>query len=104
SDASEPLRFNASYVSGPYVAPVGTVVDDDGAPVGGQRPVVFTAAPVEAAEPEEVAAEPDPVLRGRPELPPPPPSGPVAEEGIPDSLLDVVVKRLTGHGRPAHEV
>ncbi|MFD5178467.1 type VII secretion protein EccCa [Nocardia sp. NPDC058379] len=106
SDASEPLRFNASYVSGPYVAPVGTVVDDDGAPMGGQRPVVFTAAPVEVTEaaPEQPDTEDDPILRGRLELPPPPPSGPVAEEGIPDSLLDVVVKRLTGHGRPAHEV
>ncbi|MFD4427853.1 type VII secretion protein EccCa [Nocardia sp. NPDC058497] len=104
SDASEPLRFNASYVSGSYVAPVGTVVDDDGAPVGGQRPVVFTAAPVEVTEAEPDQAEEDPILRGRPELPPPPPSGPASEEGIPDSLLDVVVKRLTGHGRPAHEV
>ncbi|MFE5478993.1 MULTISPECIES: type VII secretion protein EccCa [unclassified Nocardia] len=105
SDASEPLRFNASYVSGSYVAPVGTVIDDDGAPVGGQRPVVFTAAPVEAAELEPEHEETDPILRGRPELPPPPPpGGQSAEEGIPDSLLDVVVKRLTGHGRPAHEV
>ncbi|MFC9661382.1 type VII secretion protein EccCa [Nocardia sp. NPDC127606] len=103
SDASEPLRFNASYVSGPYVAPAGTVTDDDGAPVAGQRPVVFTAAPVEVAEPDRVEAE-DTAVRGRPELPPPPPSGPVAEEGVPDSLLDVVVKRLNGHGRPAHEV
>ncbi|MFD3744535.1 type VII secretion protein EccCa [Nocardia sp. NPDC058633] len=104
SDASEPLRFNASYVSGSYVAPVGTVIDDDGAPMGGQRPVVFTAAPVEAVEAEPEQQDSDPILRGRPELPPPPPSGPAAEEGIPDSLLDVVVKRLTGHGRPAHEV
>ncbi|WP_278264925.1 type VII secretion protein EccCa [Nocardia sp. AG03] len=101
SDASEPLRFNASYVSGPYVAPAGTVTGDDGAPVAGQRPVVFTAAPVEVTEVDEPEDAP---LRGLPELPPPPPSGPAAEEGIPDSLLDVVVKRLTGHGRPAHEV
>ncbi|MFD4354871.1 type VII secretion protein EccCa [Nocardia sp. NPDC058518] len=104
SDASEPLRFNASYVSGPYVAPAGTVTGDDGSPVAGQRPVVFTASAVEIVEPEPVEQEEDSPLRGLPELPPPPPSGPIAEEGIPDSLLDVVVKRLTGHGRPAHEV
>ncbi|MFC9966127.1 type VII secretion protein EccCa [Nocardia ignorata] len=104
SDASEPLRFNASYVSGPYVAPAGTVVDDDGAPVGRQRLVEFTAAPVEVTEAAAEEAD-EPAQRARPELPPPPPSGAVAgEEGIPDSLLDVVVKRLTGHGRPAHEV
>ncbi|GGN85989.1 type VII secretion protein EccCa [Nocardia rhizosphaerihabitans] len=103
SDASEPLRFNASYVSGPYVAPAGTATGDDGAPVAGQRPVVFTAAAVEIADPEAVESEDSP-LRGLPELPPPPPSGHGAEEGIPDSLLDVVVKRLNGHGRPAHEV
>ncbi|MGS2808693.1 type VII secretion protein EccCa [Nocardia sp. MW-W600-9] len=103
SDASEPLRFNASYVSGPYVAPAGTVTGDDGEPVAGQRPMVFTAAPVEVAEVAPLATETESPLR-LPELPPPPPSGPMVEEGIPDSLLDVVVKRLTGHGRPAHEV
>ncbi|MFF0542580.1 type VII secretion protein EccCa [Nocardia thailandica] len=107
SDASEPLRFNASYVSGPYVAPAGTVTGDDGVPVRGQRPVVFTASPVEAPEPDTEDAEAgESALRGLPELPPPPPADgvPPVEEGIPDSLLDVVVKRLTGHGRPAHEV
>ncbi|WP_054815785.1 type VII secretion protein EccCa [Nocardia arizonensis] len=104
SDASEPLRFNASYVSGPYVAPAGSVTGDDNEPVRGQRPVVFTAAPVEIDETAPEEQTEDTPARRLPELPPPPPSGPVAEEGIPDSLLDVVVKRLTGHGRPAHEV
>ncbi|MFI6046341.1 type VII secretion protein EccCa [Nocardia sp. NPDC051321] len=109
SDASDPLRFNASYVSGPYVAPVGTVTGEDGAPVGGQRLAVFTAGPVEMPEPVELDSALDlppsptnPML----ELPPPPSAfaAPGSEEGIPDSLLDTVVKRLTGHGRPAHEV
>ncbi|WP_280458244.1 type VII secretion protein EccCa [Nocardia carnea] len=110
SDASDPLRFNASYVSGPYEAPQGTATEDGG-PVARQRPGLFTAAPVEVPEtvdaedtgPAESAAPINPLL----ELPPPP-SQPAAAapdgEGVPDSLLDVVVKRLTGHGRPAHEV
>ncbi|GGK57431.1 type VII secretion protein EccCa [Nocardia camponoti] len=97
SDASEPLRFNASYVSGPYVAPAGAVTGDDGGPSAGQRPVVFTAAAVDMPVVDVDVAEP----LGRLELPPPPPT---VEEGVPDSLLDVVVNRLTGHGRPAHEV
>ncbi|MEU1985366.1 type VII secretion protein EccCa [Nocardia sp. NPDC019395] len=111
SDASDPLRFNASYVSGPYEAPQGTATED-GSPVARQRPAVFTAAPVEAPEtvesedgPEGAAAAFNPLL----ELPPPPSevAGAGANldgEGVPDSLLDVVVNRLTGHGRPAHEV
>ncbi|WP_067646736.1 type VII secretion protein EccCa [Nocardia harenae] len=112
SDASDPLRFNASYVSGPYVAPLGGGTDDGGPVVGG-RPTVFTAAPVESAEPPADALldddplglpPPPPSLSGRPELPPPPGAPLPGEEGIPDSLLTVVVKRLTGHGRPAHEV
>ncbi|MEV0540279.1 type VII secretion protein EccCa [Nocardia salmonicida] len=111
SDASEPLRFTASYVSGPYEAPKGGVVAEDGSPVSGQRPAVFTAGPVEV--PAQPVIEPDegdaPAgLDPRLELPPPPSAAgttaPSGEEGIPDSLLDVVVKRLTGHGRPAHEV
>ncbi|MCM6776103.1 type VII secretion protein EccCa [Nocardia sp. CDC159] len=95
TDAADPLRFNATYVSGPYVSPrpSGPVVVD-GRIVSGS-PTVFTAAPVEVKTPPET--EPDPLL----ELPEPPPP---AEEGIPQTLLEVVVSRLTGHGRPAHEV
>lgn len=109
SDASDPLRFNASYVSGPYEAPRTVVANEDGSPVTRQRPALFTAAPVEmperdgAGELESDGAAPrNPLL----ELPPPPSAVGVVsgDEGIPDSLLDVVVKRLTGHGRPAHEV
>ncbi|MFD3507559.1 type VII secretion protein EccCa [Nocardia sp. NPDC058666] len=96
SDASDPLRFNASYVSGPYVAPRATR-QADGRAVIETPPRLFTAAPV------EVLTAPEPEVRADPlDLLPPPP--PVGEEGVPDSLLQVVVKRLTGHGRPAHEV
>ncbi|WP_067861492.1 type VII secretion protein EccCa [Nocardia shimofusensis] len=100
SDADDPLRFNATYVSGSYVSPSGGN-EVDGQVVGGQSPTVFTAAPVEITATElPVAAE----RPGLPELPPPPPTTPMREEGLPDTLLEVVVKRLTGHGRPAHEV
>src|SRR5690606_4562772 len=74
SDASDPLRFNASYVSGSYEAPQGSATED-GSPVARQRPGLFTAAPVEVPEaaaedtgPEENAAPFNPLL----ELPPPP--------------------------------
>ncbi|WP_406236344.1 type VII secretion protein EccCa [Nocardia sp. NBC_01009] len=98
SDADDPLRFNATYVSGPYVSPRGAR-QVDGRLFGGQSPTVFTAAPVEArARPES-----EPVRVGLPDLPPSPSETP-EEEGIPETLLQVVVKRLTGHGRPAHEV
>ncbi|MQY19562.1 type VII secretion protein EccCa [Nocardia macrotermitis] len=96
TDAADPLRFNATYVSGPYVAPTtsGPVVIG-GRTIGGS-PTVFTAAHVEMPE---LPPEPEPAFDPL-ELPEPP----SVEDGIPDSLLTVVVKRLTGHGRPAHEV
>ncbi|NKY88791.1 type VII secretion protein EccC [Nocardia veterana] len=105
SDASDPLRFNATYVSGPYVAPrggSGSVVEAD--EYVDQPPRVFTAAPVEL--PEIATAPAGKPGLARPELPPPPPAAQPdgAEGGIPETLLEVVVRRLTGHGRPAHEV
>ncbi|WP_067561670.1 type VII secretion protein EccCa [Nocardia acidivorans] len=95
SDASDPLRFNATYVSGPYVAPRATR-QADGRAVAEAPPREFTAGPVEML----ALPEPENPLDPLDLLPPPPP----ADEGIPDTLLQVVVKRLTGHGRPAHEV
>ncbi|WP_330183351.1 type VII secretion protein EccCa [Nocardia sp. NBC_01503] len=95
SDASDPLRFNATYVSGPYVAPRATR-QLDGRAVAEAPPREFTAGPVEML----ALPEPENPLDPLDLLPPPPP----ADEGIPDTLLQVVVKRLTGHGRPAHEV
>ncbi|MFF0609206.1 type VII secretion protein EccCa [Nocardia tengchongensis] len=97
SDASDPLRFNATYVSGPYVAPRAARQAADGTTVVDAPPREFTAAMVEILEQPEPANPFDPLDL----LPPPPPSG---DEGLPDSLLQTVVKRLTGHGRPAHEV
>ncbi|MBF6212541.1 type VII secretion protein EccCa [Nocardia puris] len=146
SDADDPLRFNAAYVSGPYVSPRGST-QIDGEAVGGQHPVIFTASEVEIVDdpansgavpapaglpdlpPAPGAAElsrpglPDlPPPPGGLDLPPPPPAGgpelpappgvddsAVAEpatsaQRVPATLLQVVVERLTGHGRPAHEV
>ncbi|WP_019929509.1 type VII secretion protein EccC [Nocardia sp. BMG111209] len=92
SDASDPLRFNATYVSGPYVAPR-SVRQAAGQAVAEVPPRLFTAAPVEMPVIPEVPQF-DPL-----DLPPAP-----ADEGIPDTLLQVVVGQLVGHGRPAHEV
>ncbi|APE33273.1 type VII secretion protein EccC [Nocardia mangyaensis] len=100
SDSADPLRFTATYVSGPYVAPR-SAPEVDGRPVDVLPPRVFTAAPVELSEVagSTVAAD-DPLG-----LPPPPPSASAAPaEGVPATLLEVVVDRLIGHGRPAHEV
>jgi DNA segregation ATPase FtsK/SpoIIIE, S-DNA-T family len=90
-DADEPVRFNASYVSGEYVKPLATRAGrttHSGAP----SPKLFTATPV--------AKDPVPA-RPAPEVTPP-----AAESSSPTktTLLDVVVGRLRGHGRPAHEV
>jgi S-DNA-T family DNA segregation ATPase FtsK/SpoIIIE len=101
-DASEPLRFNASYVSGPYVKPETSAGAPRSSVFGQSAPKLFTATPV--------AKDPTP----------PPPSGEVAIETngheasaqaaagavrlAQASVLDVVVDRLRGHGRPAHEV
>ncbi|AYF76606.1 type VII secretion protein EccCa [Nocardia yunnanensis] len=97
SDASDPLRFNATYVSGPYVAPRAARQAADGTMVVEAPPREFIAGTVEILERPEPENPLDPLDL----LPPPPPTG---DEGLPDSLLQVVVKRLTGHGRPAHEV
>ncbi|MBF6076352.1 type VII secretion protein EccCa [Nocardia beijingensis] len=96
SDSSDPLRFNATYVSGPYVAPV------DGGPVSGPATGaagtvdLFTAAAVAVRETSPVEVElPDlSQLLG----------GTESETGQEQSLLQVVVDRLAGHGRPAHQV
>ncbi|OBA55691.1 type VII secretion protein EccC [Nocardia sp. 852002-20019_SCH5090214] len=112
SDADDPLRFNACYVSGAYESPAGNAPGRTGGGQrgGGQEPVVFTAAPVRVRTPVTAAPARGPL--GRPELPPPPGS-PEAElelppgtpaETVPKTLLNVVVDRLRGHGRPAHEV
>jgi S-DNA-T family DNA segregation ATPase FtsK/SpoIIIE len=97
SDADDPLRFNATYVSGPYVSPQGSR-RVGGKMVGGQSPVVFTVTRVgQTQSPSAVDVElPDLDLLA---------AEVAAETAASEStLLQVVVERLTGHGRPAHEV
>ncbi|WP_406091893.1 type VII secretion protein EccCa [Streptomyces sp. NBC_01013] len=86
----EMTRFKAAYVSGAYrtAAP---------APEAGQVPVARRAAlframpvPVPSAESEDAARVPS--------------AGPVREDALADSVLDVVVRRLEGQGVPAHQV
>ncbi|WP_445161744.1 type VII secretion protein EccCa [Mycobacterium sp. Dal123C01] len=92
-DADEPIRFNSSYVSGDYVSP--RISPRTGrSRLGAQAPKLFTATPVEKdPAPDKpgdaMDSEPDPQM----------PPGPTKT-----TLLDVVVSRLRGHGRPAHEV
>ncbi|OBA57213.1 type VII secretion protein EccC [Mycobacterium sp. 1100029.7] len=93
-DADEPIRFNASYVSGEYVSPHISSRTGRSSRLGAQAPKLFTATPVDKdpapADPvAEPGKEPDPQL----------PASPTKT-----TLLDVVVSKLRGHGRPAHEV
>lgn len=119
SDADDPLRFNACYVSGPYVSPSGSGRDDAGVgPLASrQRPVVFSAGTVAAPVPLQPEGEMHGRgrLRGLPDLPPPPGEAGTAVDQAAASalpapkttqktLLQNVVERLRGHGRPAHEV
>jgi S-DNA-T family DNA segregation ATPase FtsK/SpoIIIE len=90
-DANEPVRFNASYVSGVYSKPRLTAGGGRPSSLGNRAPKLFTATPVER--------DPDPVA-----VPEAEPEQPEQESSTPATLLDVVVSRLHGHGRPAHEV
>ncbi|MGK9270261.1 type VII secretion protein EccCa [Williamsia muralis] len=95
-DSAEPIRFNTCYVSGPYSAPVAAGAEhiaSSGGPVGLK---MFTAGPVPL----------DPVVPPTAaELAGPEPAGD-AEPPAPNSrtLLEIVVDRIAGQGRPAHEV
>lgn len=94
-DASEPIRFNTCYVSGEYVRPRRAAQGSRGRQLGALAPKLFTATPVKK---ETVASErAAPVEVDEPQISVP--AGPAKT-----TLLDVVVSRLRGHGRPAHEV
>ncbi|HYZ69757.1 MAG TPA: type VII secretion protein EccCa, partial [Mycobacterium sp.] len=93
-DADEPIRFNTSYVSGEYVKPRMSAGSGRSSQLGALTPKLFTATPVKKDR-APVAA-----------VPHLPDDGPVESPAGPTktTLLDVVVSRLRGHGRPAHEV
>ncbi|MCB9441536.1 MAG: type VII secretion protein EccCa [Mycolicibacterium sp.] len=95
-DASEPIRFNTCYVSGEYVRPrrsaqTGRVTKLSGA----LAPKLFTASPVKKDDPPPLPAPTEILEPETPDLPASPTKV---------TLLDMVVSRLRGHGRPAHEV
>ncbi|MGX1768676.1 type VII secretion protein EccCa [Dietzia sp. NPDC055343] len=91
-DAGDPVRFDAAYVSGPYRQD--RRLDGSSVATPAARATVrpFTSwympVPAPALPPVDDAA-----------LAPPTPT-----DDDSASLLDVLVGRLTGHGRPAHEV
>jgi S-DNA-T family DNA segregation ATPase FtsK/SpoIIIE len=94
-DASEPIRFNTSYVSGEYVKPRAAVrAGRRTTQLGALAPKLFTASVVKKdptpAPPVELHVE---------EKEPAQPTGRTKT-----TLLNMVVSRLRGHGRPAHEV
>ncbi|WP_164480968.1 type VII secretion protein EccCa [Mycolicibacterium nivoides] len=95
-DASEPIRFNACYVSGEYVKPRISARTGRVAQLGALAPKLFTATPVK----KDVVPDRGPAPSALP---------PVEADSAPvgptkTTLLDMVVSRLRGHGRPAHEV
>ena len=93
-DAGDPVRFDAAYVSGPYREDRrldGSSVATPAARAA-VRPFTSWYMPVPAPAPTPV--EPDPAPTGR--------SAEAEDDSA--SLLDVLVGRLSGHGRSAHEV
>ncbi|MGL6234625.1 MAG: type VII secretion protein EccCa [Segniliparus sp.] len=100
-DSDEPRRFNASYVSGPYVPKRGGPKTAEVAKsvYGDVRPKMFTAAeiPVELPPEPEVLEleEPEDDLVDESHL---------MKDGKRITLLEMCVSRLQGHGSLAHEV
>ncbi|MGV0742987.1 type VII secretion protein EccCa [Mycolicibacterium sp. XJ870] len=95
-DASEPIRFNACYVSGDYVKPQVSARTGRVTQLGALAPKLFTATPVKKDPAPAKAALPADAPVVEPERAA---SGPAKT-----TLLGMVVSRLRGHGRPAHEV
>ncbi|GAA1934311.1 type VII secretion protein EccC [Streptomyces sodiiphilus] len=93
SGTEEMTRFKAAYVSGPYRERTAKPARTGPRPAR-RRPALFTARPVPVPP-----AEPDP----REEL-----AGgqrqPAVDDALADTVLDVVVRRLEGRGRAAHQV
>jgi S-DNA-T family DNA segregation ATPase FtsK/SpoIIIE len=98
-DASEPLRFNTCYVSGEYVKPRAAVRVSRSSHLGALAPKPFTATPV-----KKDTAPAAPVAQRRADHDQQPASPTKPTKPTKTTLLDVVVGRLRGHGRPAHEV
>jgi DNA segregation ATPase FtsK/SpoIIIE, S-DNA-T family len=101
-DADEPVRFNTCYVSGEYVKPGIGQQNGRASSYGLLTSKLFTATPVKKDPPP-------PGHQDAAELPSAEPQLETAQSETPArstkaTLFDVVVSRLRGHGRPAHEV
>ncbi|MEU5842963.1 type VII secretion protein EccCa [Rhodococcus sp. NPDC047139] len=89
TDSADIQRFSAAYVSGTYEPGRPARRTRSAAPSGTSVPRVFTARPV--------------VVETAPSAPPPDPDpDPAPSDGR--TVLEVIVDRIRGHGRPAHEV
>ena len=97
-DAGAPVRFDAAYVSGPYRRDERLDGASAATPVAraSVRPFTSWYMPVSAPPPVAPGVD-DEVVRS---------VGAAQEESAEESasLLEVLVERLAGHGRPAHEV
>lgn len=88
----EMARFKAAYVSGAHRPVSARAATGDGPLPVDRRPVPFTAAPVpvQYAQSDPRAQVPDPRAGG--------------DDALADTVLDVIVRRLTGQGPAAHQV
>ncbi|UQI47561.1 type VII secretion protein EccCa [Streptomyces sp. HU2014] len=84
----EMTRFKAAYVSGTYRTGAGAGSGGGPLPIE-RRPVLFTADPVPVTytAPAPVPDEPR-----------------AGDDGLADTVLDVIVRRVEGQGPPAHQV
>ncbi|MYR07530.1 type VII secretion protein EccCa [Gordonia sp. SID5947] len=99
-DSADPVRFNASYVSGPYTTP-DSVEAASPEHQGQSHMKMFTAGRVAIDWDDQIPQKTTPSgLPSLEELEAPLATGPA----VGPTLLDVVVSRLAGHGRAAHEV
>ncbi|MBF6167364.1 type VII secretion protein EccCa [Streptomyces gardneri] len=96
ADSGEIQRFQASYVSGPYVGG-GSQRDMIVATQSGEIDVKarpFTATHVDFRAADRVPLPPEPTLEQEHQ----------DEDGEQVSNLNMLVSRIRGHGRPAHEI
>lgn len=93
-DAGDPVRFDAAYVSGPYREDRRRGGSSIATPAARATVRPFTSWYMPVPAPAPAPDEPDPAPAGRP--------GDAENDST--SLLDVLVGRLSGHGRAAHEV
>lgn len=96
TDADELVRFTAAFVSGPYRSSTYAPSSPAGAPTAVEQVSVFRDGVV----PIDPGARAD-AQRRRGSRPPGAPDRPSAEAG---TVLQTVVSRIVGHGRPAHRV